>query len=134
MASVTAAQAPQLFPPEFFQFTSASAVKDDLSHQAQQKLTLDPPTGGVHALSILHEMLNDPELTAGKPCSKDSENKFSDTVRNVGDRIHKYASQWQVDTEREVPEKIEELAWLATLVYGLGGWRKGKEFRSDFFL
>ncbi|KAG8896823.1 hypothetical protein FRC01_011610 [Tulasnella sp. 417] len=55
-------------------------------------------------------------------------------MSSAGDKIRKYAKMWQVDSDREVPEKLEEVAWLATLVYGLGGFRKGKSFRSDFFL
>ncbi|KAG9045133.1 hypothetical protein FS837_006967 [Tulasnella sp. UAMH 9824] len=143
MASATAADSPHLFPPDFFDDdTQESGSVQSTLDQATGRLSLDNPhssspstyTGDTHSLDILHRMLQDPTLAAGKTCQADSPSKFSDTMNSVGDKIREYAKMWQVNSDQEVPEKLEEVAWLATLVYGLGGWRKGKPFRSDFFL
>ncbi|KAG8892160.1 hypothetical protein FRC00_012553 [Tulasnella sp. 408] len=146
MASTTPPNSPHLFPPDFFDYdTQRSGSVQSMLDQATttiRRLSLNNPrstspssyTGGAHALDILHRMLQDPALAAGKTCQPDKDDMFTDTIKSVGDRIRKYAKMWQVDSDREVPEKLEEASWLATLVYGLGGFRKGKPFRSDFFL
>lgn len=134
LTSVTRAETPQLFPPEFFAFRSFKHTVDELTVAAQERLTLNPPSGGAHALDILTDMMLDSDFAPGKTCDKDSDNKFTQTCKNAGSKIYDYAKRWRVESDREIPEKIEELAWLATLVYGLGGWRKGHDFRSDFFL
>lgn len=47
---------------------------------------------------------------------------------------------WSLDVvgspnpEQEVHRKIEELAWAATVIYGVTGWREGSSFRADFTL
>ncbi|KAG8924906.1 hypothetical protein FRC01_010912 [Tulasnella sp. 417] len=135
MAATTFLGSPQLFPPDFFDY--------DIQHSGSVQSTLDPLNDprsispstytGVHSLDILHRMLQDPTLAAGKACQADSD-RFRDTMSSSGDKIREYAKMWRVDSDREVPEKLEEVAWLVTLLYGLGGWRKGKPFRSDFFL
>ncbi|KAG9048681.1 hypothetical protein FS837_012224, partial [Tulasnella sp. UAMH 9824] len=146
LASTTPPNSPHLFPPDFFgcdtQQPGSVQYLLDQATTTIRRLSLNMPrsaspsshTGGAHALDILHRMLHDPAFDAGKTCQPDSDDMFSSTMSSVGDRIRKYAKMWHVDSEREVPEKLEEVSWLATLVYGLGGWRKGKPFRSDFFL
>ncbi|KIO26253.1 hypothetical protein M407DRAFT_24469 [Tulasnella calospora MUT 4182] len=146
MASTTSPDFLDLFPPDFFDYeTQQSGSVQSLLNEAVtriRRLSLNNPhsssrspfTSGAHSLDILHRMLQDPTLAAGKTCQPDSDRKFRDTMNSSGEKIREYAKMWQVESEREVPEKLEEIAWLATLVYGLGGWRKGKAFRSDFFL
>ncbi|KIO26252.1 hypothetical protein M407DRAFT_24468 [Tulasnella calospora MUT 4182] len=146
MASTTNGNSTNLFPPGFFDYdTQQSGSVQSMLDQATttiRRLSRNNPrssspstyTGGAHSLDILHRMLQDPDLAAGKTCEHDSETRFGDTMNSAGDKIREYAKMWQVDSDREVPEKLEEVAWLATLVYGLGGFRKGKPFRSDFFL
>lgn len=147
LASTTSPNSTHLFPPDFFDYGAQqpeSSAQSIVGHAATvlRNLSLNKPrssspssfTGGSHSLDILHRMLQDPSLAAGKTCKHDSDSSFSDTLQAAGEKIREYAKMWQVDSEREVLEKLEEVAWLATLVYGLGGWRKGKPFRSDFFL
>ncbi|KAG8954605.1 hypothetical protein FRC04_011038 [Tulasnella sp. 424] len=147
LASITSSNSTPLFPPDFFDYGTQkpeSPAQSIVEHAATalRNPSLDNPrssspsanTGGSHSLDIIHRMLQDPSLAADKTCTPDSEDEFRDTVQAVGDKIREYAKMWQVDSEREVPEKLEEVAWLATLLYGLGGWRKGKQFRSEFYL
>ncbi|EUC54157.1 transmembrane protein, putative [Rhizoctonia solani AG-3 Rhs1AP] len=88
-----------------------------------------------HALTILARILVDERLEAGKTCAKESDSKFTDTVNNVGDIIREYASLWKVsEDEKEIQERVEELAWLVALMFGVGGWKKDRDFKADFFL
>ncbi|KAG8743557.1 hypothetical protein FRC11_013852 [Ceratobasidium sp. 423] len=88
-----------------------------------------------HAFTILARILADERLEAGKVCTKDSENKFSDTLENAGGIIREYASLWKVsEDENEIQERVEELAWLVALMFGMGGWKKDRNFKADFFL
>ncbi|QRW21172.1 hypothetical protein RhiXN_06161 [Rhizoctonia solani] len=76
-----------------------------------------------HAFTILARILEDDRLEAGKTCAKDR------------DIIREYASLWKVsEDEKEIQERVEELAWLVTLMFGIGGWKKDREFKADFFL
>ncbi|KAG8973301.1 hypothetical protein FRB90_009950, partial [Tulasnella sp. 427] len=137
LTSVTSANSAQLFPADFFEYESQLD-----STTRVRKLSLNDPrssspsayTGGSHSLDIVHRMLQDPDLAAGKTCTQDSDVKYSDTLKSAGGKIRDYVKLWQIDLDREVPEKLEEISWLVALLYGLGGWRKGHDFRSDFFL
>lgn len=61
-----------------------------------------------------------------------------DTFRSVlqkhGSVIAKYGAQWKLDlsTPGEVDRKIEELQWMNSVVYGIGGWKKDEPFFADF--
>ncbi|CCO35038.1 hypothetical protein BN14_09151 [Rhizoctonia solani AG-1 IB] len=88
-----------------------------------------------HALTILARILEDDRLAAGKTCTHDSTAKFTDTVNSVGDIIREYASLWKVgEDEKEIQERVEELAWLVAVMFGMGGWKKDIKFKADFFL
>ncbi|CAE6468221.1 unnamed protein product [Rhizoctonia solani] len=88
-----------------------------------------------HALTILARILEDDRLAAGKTCKQDSTAKFTDTVNSAGDIIREYASLWKVsEDEKEIQERVEELAWLVALMFGMGGWKKDQKFKADFFL
>ena len=47
---------------------------------------------------------------------------------------------WSLDVigspnpDQEVHRKIEELAWVATLIYGVSGWHEELPFKADFGL
>ena len=38
------------------------------------------------------------------------------------------------DPEQEIERKIEELAWVATTIYGVSGWNEGPPFKDNFVL
>lgn len=112
-------------------------------------LSLSSPTAsakkGVDSFSIVSRMLNDPELAPGSACSiptssssDDDEATFplQEVLDKKGELIRKYAGLWTVNTEdkEEVKEKVEELSWLVTVLYGVSGLEKGKEFKADFFM
>jgi len=79
-------------------------------------------------------MLKDPELKIEKPDF--ATNFLNDINRRLGPKILKYAEQWTLDTSdpKDVERKIEELIWMNTLNYGVGGWHKANGFKANFFL
>lgn len=106
-----------------------------------------------HTFTLLARMLSNPALAPGAACpippvlarfeAADGGFPLDSVLRNRGALIKKYASLWEVNgaDEEEVEEKIEELAWAVSLIYGVGGWRwsegrdgeAGGEFVADFF-
>ncbi|KAI9463444.1 hypothetical protein HD554DRAFT_2206431 [Boletus coccyginus] len=90
-------------------------------------------TNGVHAFDIVARMLKDDRLKC-RP-SKQFITQFSDTLAGHGSTISSYAEQWTVDLHRpgEVEHKMEEVVWLSSLTYGVGGLAPSG-FQSDFFL
>lgn len=56
------------------------------------------------------------------------------TLKNAGTLIRKYGAEWSIGITdvADVAVKVEELVWLVTLLYGVGGLKPGKSFRADF--
>jgi Questin oxidase-like len=89
---------------------------------------------GTHVFTIMARMLKDPELKIEKP---DLAGNFLNNInKRLGPKILKYAEQWSLDASdpKDVERKIEELIWMNTLNYGIGGWHKANGFKADFFL
>ncbi|KAF9512214.1 hypothetical protein BS47DRAFT_1345851 [Hydnum rufescens UP504] len=65
-----------------------------------------------------------------------------EVVDKLQGALLKYATMWTLNIaqgtadDREVERKIEEFAFVVTLMYGVGGWRTNEErpFRADFAL
>jgi hypothetical protein len=152
LACVTNLSTSVLFPPEFFADPELSNVNfltlpGSPTHltlgSAPKELPHSLKSKGLSAFSIIDQMLGDGRLDPSKIRSINVEMPFTESLKNVGDIIRAYARLWIVplstakndkETEEVVRAKIEELQWLATLLFGLGGWRQGHKFRSDFFL
>ncbi|KAG8680677.1 hypothetical protein FRC09_018053 [Ceratobasidium sp. 395] len=93
------------------------------------------PKAHTHAFTILARVLADSRLEAGQACQFESSSKFKDTMDNKGDIIREYAQLWTVEEdEKIIQERVEELQWFVATAFGLGGWKKDKKFKADFFL
>lgn len=106
------------------------------------------PVSNAHSFTILKRVLEDSELGPGAACNIPKPNARGDenstdggfpllaVLANKGDKILKYAEMWAVNGEdqADLKKKLEELAWVATMIYGVAGYQEGKEFKSDFFL
>ncbi|KAG8769651.1 hypothetical protein FRC12_004828 [Ceratobasidium sp. 428] len=101
-------------------------------------LTISPstkPKTHTHAFTILARVLADSRLEAGQTCRFESTQKLTDTLDSTGDIIREYAELWTVEEDKKIiQERVEELQWFATTAFGLGGWKKDKKFKADFFL
>lgn len=96
-----------------------------------------------HSFSIVARMLEDPELAPGRafelhPNEEDNDDggKLQETLEKAGEKILQYAQEWTINTEdkMELESKLEEIGWLATIMYGVGGLQPGKGFNADFVL
>lgn len=112
---------------------------------AQLAQTVKPESGGIHAFTILARILQDARFSPsaiGLPVPDNGEETTFDRIeRKVGDALLEYVSKWSVDGNdlAEVEEKFEELVWMNTLIYGVGGWSgrqrsENGEFLADFLL
>lgn len=85
-------------------------------------------------------MLNDSALDPEKDAKVTEGDEEADSIETTlhssqGEKILQYASLWHIDTTvpGELDKKLEELSWLMVLIYGVGGWKEGRDFRADFF-
>ncbi|OCH85389.1 hypothetical protein OBBRIDRAFT_838993 [Obba rivulosa] len=106
------------------------------------KAGADQSTDGVHALTVVARILNDPVFA---PESIGLPVPLFDTLdlvaRARGDLLASYAEEWTVDatSAEAIESKIEELIWVNVVLYGIGGWtgRKSSDtgaFNADFLL
>ncbi len=124
-----------LFPSSFF--TSSPAI-DTLTEKTSSELALDEVSHahtekkGIHALDILARILKDDTIEV--PYNDDD--AFTKTLEANGEALFRYAGQWTLDLSdpKEVNRKVEELQWMNTIIYAIGGSQPGKKFNSDFFL
>lgn len=127
-------------PPSFFESTNSTSVVGKimsgfsaLSLSSSRSVASASPSGAnVHAFTILARMLKDDRFDS-KP--RDEMSMFQGALKDHGDVLKKYADQWTVDISNpnEIEKKIEELAWMNVVLYGIGGWNGG-DFRANFFL
>ncbi|KAG7441451.1 uncharacterized protein BT62DRAFT_907957 [Guyanagaster necrorhizus] len=111
------------------------AASDALAEKATSLETPHQPSGkkGTHAFDVLARVVKDHTLRI--PPSND-ENAIETTVQANGEALFRYTNQWTLDLSdpKEINRKIEELQWMNTIIYAIGGSRPGKKFYADFFL
>ena len=108
-------------------------------------------TEDVHALTVLARIAKDPELSpesVGMPYSTAQLGPqpglaFFKVIDVAAGKLGEYADAWiktLVPDRAVLRRKFEELAWMVSVIYGIGGWagrekggdEKG-EFNGDFF-
>ncbi|KIJ13025.1 hypothetical protein PAXINDRAFT_170906 [Paxillus involutus ATCC 200175] len=128
------------YPPSFFEPSATVEMNDttnllsSLALNAKPAAAAVPETRAVHAFDIVARMLKDDQL---KPKgARTLMNQVTDTLAEYGTEIRRYAEQWTVDLRKpgEIERKMEELVWVSSVVYGVGGFDEEKGLRSDFFL
>lgn len=127
--------------PSIFAPTSANNV----NHIANRlsSFALDAPaitstpivskTGGVHTFDIAARILKDDRLN--HKASADYAKQFKEILAEYTPTIREHAEQWTIDLNQpgEVERKVEELVWLCSLAYGVGGLTPNGH-QSDFLL
>ncbi|KAI0667401.1 hypothetical protein C8Q78DRAFT_982173 [Trametes maxima] len=105
-----------------------------------------PARSSVHAFTILARVLAEPKFSAknlGLPLVGDLTH-FDKVNEVLGHDLVKLSDEWVAEldgngaTAAVVQTKIEELAWMNALIYGVGGWSgrdraPGGAFNADFF-
>lgn len=120
-----------LFPPSLF---SDAGKVESLVSQFASKVGLGDKGGagkGVHAFTILARVLANPALAPVE--LKNPMGFYKENLDNSAETIIKYVDEWIVD-EENLQEKVKELIWLCSLIYGVGGFEgSDKPFNADFF-
>ncbi|EKM48588.1 uncharacterized protein PHACADRAFT_266276 [Phanerochaete carnosa HHB-10118-sp] len=128
-----------VFAPEFFDVGSVDALASRLSSKA--------PSADVHALTILSRIEKDTDFAPDNFTFPDRRNLgsvYGVILSQADGKLSKYCDEWSktVIPDRDVlKRKFEELVWMNTVVYGVGGWEgralgedsKGK-FNADILL
>lgn len=94
------------------------------------------PRLGLSAFTIIAHMLKDPRLAAGQANRKDDFPKLGSAIRNRGDLMRAWCSEWVIDPAggwNEIVEKTEEILWVASVLVGASS-RPGYKPRMDFFM
>ena len=145
-----------IIPASLFQ-SKASSTVDRLTALLPSLTLGKPPSAnktvgqngqrktGVHAFTILARMLKDTKFapaSLGLPVPEES--SFARVNAAAGDALVQLTNEWVADldgdgaTAQAIANKIEELAWMNALIYGVGGWvgrerSATKKFNADFF-
>ena len=128
-----------LMPKEFFHPNDGGMMSGISSLMATLPLRSRVAPEDLHSFSIVAQMLKDADLKPSPDLVLEESEDDTDNIRGFLDKkghlIRKYASKWQVNAivPGEVTSKMEELSWLAVLIYGVGGWNAKRDFRADFF-
>lgn len=127
-------------PPSIFTSSSTRVAENVINRFSSLALDAsartDVPkskTSGVHAFDIVARVLKDHRFHPREPA--DFVNQFAEIFAEYLPIVWEHAEKWTVDLNQpnEVERKMEELVWLSSLLYGIGGLIS-KGFQSDFFL
>jgi hypothetical protein len=97
-----------------------------------------PQEPGLHALSALARVSKDQRFDEFR--QTDLFKAYEDVMEKFSTPISEYAGQWSLDmhfdategNKKELENKLEELAWTYTVLYGLSGWTEGQIQKTDF--
>ena len=94
----------------------------------------DQKGGTRNALEILSLVACDPRLDHIKQV--DVAKMFRSILEKYGAVIGEYVKMWKVDVTSDtgISNAVEELSWVNTMIYGVGGHLSSQEFRADFVL
>lgn len=83
-----------------------------------------------HALSILGRIAKDPAFSREAVGITDAMTAMKKVIEKCLDKLLPLLGEWTVGTTRkELDEKMEELIWMATVIYAIGG--RGDKEKSD---
>ncbi|KAJ8488960.1 hypothetical protein ONZ45_g13749 [Pleurotus djamor] len=134
--AVHGAEAPSLTPPSMFENLDPT---ESLTSRLASVLSLNekPSTksskpNGVHALTLVNRVLNDPQFKVAER----GPNALESVLEKHSEAIIDLVKDWIVDTSdpQGVEKKIHEIALTNSLLYGVAGWNKDSHFIADFFL
>lgn len=107
---------------------------------------LTPPLQGkekpsVHAFTVLERIMKDDRFKQSSLGLKGHDDPFEAVYlvehvgKEAGASLVQYTEDWLPDGASAdiLDDKVEQLSWLATLLYGVGGWTKDG-FLPDFYM
>jgi hypothetical protein len=139
MSAVTRTDVDVLYPRELFSPSSGAGTLSRLT-AALSLSSSQTSSKSTSLFDILASMQEDPALAAGVAQDMQTDVRTAarpliQTVERAGERIRKHAEEWLVDGSdaEELAKKVEELSWIAVILYGVTGLQPGKQFKADFF-
>lgn len=137
MAAVTKTDSDDIMPPDLFQDPAGTLSR--LTAALSLTASGQPKKGSMHSFEIVAEMAEDHSLAPGKdvevPPPGQIRFPWGWTMKKYSSAILKAVSHWEVDVSsaESVKDKVDQLSWFATLLYGVTGLQPGKPFKADFF-
>ena len=129
----------QVSGSEKAQHSTFSTRLDTLMHKLRAK-PRQQKGESVHPLTIMSRILKDEKLSGVK--EEGIYDIYPNVTKKFSEPLRDYAGQWTmnmklgalVQNRKEIEDKIEELAWAYTVMYGVSGWKNYHSFHADFFL
>ena len=129
----------QVSGSEKAQHSTFSTRLDTLMHKLRAK-PRQQKGESVHPLTIMSRILKDEKLSGVK--EEGIYDIYPNVTKKFSESLRDYAGQWTmnmklgalVQNRKEIEDKIEELAWAYTVMYGVSGWKNYHSFHADFFL
>ncbi len=126
-------------PGEKGQHSPFASRLDTIMHKLRSK-PRQQKGESVHPLTIMSRVLKDEKLSGFKEGGLYE--IYPNVAKKFNEPLRDYAGQWTmnmklgalVQNRKEIEDKIEELAWAYTIMYGMSGWKKDRSFHADFFL
>lgn len=86
------------------------------------------------ALTILALIACDPRFSHVKDIGTGS--VLDQALERYGPFIREYVEMWKFDISSDtgIADAVEELSWVNSIIYGVGGHLSSQEFKADFFL
>ncbi|CAL1702702.1 unnamed protein product [Somion occarium] len=106
--------------------------------------SVSPTTGQkkctTHALTIAARIAADPAFSPsaiGLPVPFDGDEELLERVVRIGgDKLLGLLNEWQVEpNQQDLEKKVEELIWMNTAIYVMGGWafrKQGSDEKKEF--
>lgn len=121
------------------QHSTFSTRLDTIMHKLRAK-PRQQKGESVHPLTIMSRILKDEKLSGVKEGGMYE--IYPNVTKKFSEPLRDYAGQWTMNMKlgslaqnrKEIEDKIEELAWTYTIMYGISGWKKNHGFHADFFL
>jgi len=137
MTAVHPATSTILLPRDLFKSPALCTAQSLVSRFSHLGLDVIPqslrPSSGPHMFSIMGRILKDERFAS--ILQHPESTMYEELLKIHGDTIREYGEMWSIDTSdpKNVEEYIEQLIWMNTIIYGVGGWKKGEQFNADFF-
>lgn len=84
--------------------------------------------------------MHDSQFDLASTRNSDDTEIYNSTIEKYGNGIAKHVGNWTINEgDSEFNRKLEEVAWVICIIYGIGGWTgreggSGGRFNADFFL
>ncbi|KAL4064618.1 hypothetical protein J3A83DRAFT_4101231 [Scleroderma citrinum] len=86
-----------------------------------------------NAIMILSLVASDPRFSGIKKIENGT--VLAEGLKRYGQIIREYVEMWKFDitSDTGIADAVEELSWVNTMIYGVGGHLSSQEFRADFY-